>query len=113
MEENNTTNEKETTTENTSAAAAATTPTGNTSKGLSTLERADAIAERTEKAAERIEAANAKAEELEMERRLGGQTRAGQSAPEPVKPKVESDKEYADRISSGDLKESEGVPLTE
>lgn len=76
--------------------------TGDKPKGLSTLERADAIAERTEKAAERIEAANKVAEELEVRRALGGQTQAGQT-PVVETPKEETPQDYVKKVAAGEI----------
>jgi len=63
--------------------------------------------EKTDAATKRLEEANAKTEELlnrqeelYMKQKLGGGSEAGQN---PVKPKEETDEEYTERFSKGEV----------
>jgi len=75
-------------------------------------ERTKSAIEAAKALADRIDAGNAKAEELlrrqealHAEQMLSGRADAGQ---QPEQPKKETDKEYAQRIARGDLKDDEG-----
>ena len=59
---------------------------------------------------DRDEKLQTRKEKHDAEMMVGGQTTAGQETTEPAE---ESDGDYAKRISSGELKEGEGVPFEE
>lgn len=62
------------------------------------IDKANAAAERAEAAAARVEAANKKTEELLVRLTMSGRAEAGSAA---TAPKVETPKEYKDRILKG------------
>lgn len=66
----------------------------------SLIDRANTAAERLEKATKEQERVLGEQKEFEAKKRLGGVTEAG--LPE-VKPKVDTDEEYADKVIKGEV----------
>lgn len=83
---------------------------GGKQSAASIVERAEQAAERMEKAQEEYAKLVARNEEITAKQRLGGKSDAGV---QPEKSDDElSDKEYMEKVLSGDIKESkEKVPL--
>jgi hypothetical protein len=68
----------------------------NKPKKVKLIDDANAAAERLEKATEAQQTENDRLEELQGRQRLGGTAEAG--SPKDVKPKVETNQEYVDKM---------------
>lgn len=93
-------NEQKTNSQETTGNTASNAQDGNKSEGHDKVERAELAVKRMEEAEARLDAKIAKLQELEVNRLLGP-TAGGHIEAQP--PKVETAKEYADRVMNNSI----------